>query len=307
MNIGVVFGAIFGAGAVLVFLWTKDRKMTLAKRVDPYLRVPEPGHTAADSFAPTGPLGAIGLFFLPWYRDLMRALQRLSGRNDALRERLERAGSMRTPTEFRSQQVLWGAGGLVVGLALAVPLLVTGRVPAPVAFLVALMFPVCGALARDWLLSQAITRREAALATQLPTITELLALAVGAGEAPLAALERVTARTQGELSLELRRTVADVHAGTSMDGALKQLARRSQVPSVVRFADAIGVAIERGTPLAQVLHDQARDAREEARRKLMEISGRKEIAMLVPVVFFILPITVLFAIYPGLTALRGGL
>jgi tight adherence protein C len=36
----------------------------------------------------------------------------------------------------------------------------------------------------------------------------------------------------------------------------------------------------------------------------MEEGGRKEIAMMVPVVFLVLPVTVLFAIYPGVAFLR---
>jgi tight adherence protein C len=36
----------------------------------------------------------------------------------------------------------------------------------------------------------------------------------------------------------------------------------------------------------------------------MEEGGRKEIAMMVPVVFLVLPVTVLFAIFPGVAFLR---
>ena len=41
----------------------------------------------------------------------------------------------------------------------------------------------------------------------------------------------------------------------------------------------------------------------QSRRRLMEAGGRKEILMMVPVVFVILPVTVLFAVYPGLAVL----
>lgn len=41
-------------------------------------------------------------------------------------------------------------------------------------------------------------------------------------------------------------------------------------------------ALERGTPLAQTLQAQALDAREAAKRELLEAAGRKEISMLVP-------------------------
>ena len=64
------------------------------------------------------------------------------------------------------------------------------------------------------------------------------------------------------------------------------------------------MAVERGTPLAEVLRSQAADVREAGHRSLMETGGRKEIAMMVPVVLLILPVTVLFAVFPGIAALR---
>jgi tight adherence protein C len=64
------------------------------------------------------------------------------------------------------------------------------------------------------------------------------------------------------------------------------------------------VAIERGSPLADVLRAQATDAREAGKRALLELGGKKEIAMMVPVVFLILPVTVLFALFPGFFALN---
>ncbi len=65
--------------------------------------------------------------------------------------------------------------------------------------------------------------------------------------------------------------------------------------------------MERGTPLAEVMHAQAQDVRELARRDLIETAGKKEIGMLVPLVFGVLPLTVLFAIYPGLSLLEIGI
>ena len=37
---------------------------------------------------------------------------------------------------------------------------------------------------------------------------------------------------------------------------------------------------------------------------LIESGARKEIAMMVPVVFFIMPVTLLFAFFPGVLGLR---
>ncbi len=54
---------------------------------------------------------------------------------------------------------------------------------------------------------------------------------------------------------------------------------------------------------ALALQTQAEDAREYQRRQLLEKGGKKEITMMVPVVFLILPITVIFALYPGIASL----
>lgn len=307
MNYGVGAGGLIGGGAFLLYSYWRARQPNLIRRVEPYLRIP---HSLESGFETEKPANFIhGLLYLgsPWFRDFLAWTNRVFDQNRRLAERLKRSGSKLSPTEFRGQQLLWATIALGLALVLTVPLVAASRITLPMGLVLMELFPLVAVLARDWLLGHAISRREAALARQLPTISELLALAVGAGESPLAALERITAATSGELSTELRRTIADIHAGAPIDIGLKNLARRSQVPSLARFADALAVAIERGTPLAQVLNDQARDAREDARRQLMELSGRKEIAMLVPVVFFILPITVLFAVFPGIFTLQGGL
>jgi tight adherence protein C len=118
------------------------------------------------------------------------------------------------------------------------------------------------------------------------------------------ALDRVCRLSQGELSDELRRCLSDARAGANLPTALRGLADRTGLMSLTRFVDGIVVAVERGTPLAEVLRAQAQDVREAGRRTLMEQGGRREILMMVPVVFLILPVTVLFALYPGLSFLH---
>ena len=92
-----------------------------------------------------------------------------------------------------------------------------------------------------------------------------------------------------------------------LTAALDGLADRTGLSPLARFAEGVAVAVERGTPLADVLRAQAQDVREEGRRELMETGGKKEVAMMVPVVFLILPITVVFAVFPSMVVLRVGL
>ena len=95
-----------------------------------------------------------------------------------------------------------------------------------------------------------------------------------------------------------------IRTGTPVGAALDSLAHRSGLPIVSRFAEGMAVAIERGTPLAAVLHAQAGDVREAGRRALIESGARKEIAMMVPVVFLVLPVTIVFAFWPGVVGLH---
>ncbi len=127
----------------------------------------------------------------------------------------------------------------------------------------------------------------------------LLALALAAGEGAIGALERVTRISRGELSRELARALADARSGASLVQALQGIANRTSLPPLARFVDGVAIAVERGTPLAEVLRAQAVDVREAGKRALLEAGGRKEIAMMVPVVFLVLPVTVLFALFPG--------
>src|SRR6266508_3581739 len=94
-----------------------------------------------------------------------------------------------------------------------------------------------------------------------------------------------------------------VSGGVPVVAALERLAARVPVPQVVRFVDGLVVAVERGTPLADVLRAQATDVREQHKRELIEAGGRREVYMLVPVVFLLMPVVVLFALYPGFLTL----
>ncbi len=120
-----------------------------------------------------------------------------------------------------------------------------------------------------------------------------------AGEGAVGALERVTRISRGELGRELTRALSDARTGASLVDALGGVAARTSLPALARFVDGIAIAVERGTPLADVLRAQAVDVREAGRRALLESAGKREIAMMVPVVFLVLPVTLLFALFPG--------
>ncbi|SFK29386.1 type II secretion system F family protein [Cellulomonas sp. KH9] len=304
--VGALVGLLLGTGLALVVLRLGARRITLDQRVGPYLRT-RGTSSLLRAEAARGAWATVERLVAPFLADGVRLVARWGSPTAEVRRRLARAGRRETVEQLRAQQVVSGVVGLAVGLLTAVAI-AAGR-GAPVVPLVALVAVggLVGALVPDWLLGRQVARREARLLAQMPTVTELLALAVSAGEGATGALERVVRQTHGELADELARTLADARAGAPLTGALQALADRTGLPALARFAEGVAVAVERGSPLADVLRAQAQDVREEGRRALMQTGGRKEVLMMVPVVFLILPVTVLFAVFPSAVVLRVGL
>jgi tight adherence protein C len=280
------------------------RRVRLRDRVLPYLR--DLSGLASPGLGPRGwpiaPAGD-GVDLPGWVRraraDLAGRLDRALGGAESVRRRLGQLGSG-SVEEFRTSQVVWAAVAVAVVLGVGLLRAAAGRPPAPaLVALLAASAAVLGVVACDKSLTRRVVRTRAQLLVELPAAAELVALAVAAGEGPSAALERVTRIGSGALSRELGRVLADARNGASLSHALESFAARCEVTAVRRFADAIVVAVERGTPLAGVLRAQAADARDAARRDLMERAARREVLMLLPVVFLVLPVSVLFALFPG--------
>ena len=205
--------------------------------------------------------------------------------------------------EFRVEQVLWGVAAFAVAAAYGVIRAVTGSGGTLSSLLLCLVAFALGVIGRDSYLSSQVKTRERRILAEFPAIAELLALAVAAGESPVAALDRVCLRSGGELSRDLAKVLAAVRTGEPVGTAFDAWAAATGQPLVARFAQGIAVAVERGTPLADVLHAQAADVREAGRRELIEVAARKEVFMMVPVVFLVLPVTVFFAFWPGVVGL----
>ncbi|HZK05800.1 MAG TPA: type II secretion system F family protein [Actinomycetaceae bacterium] len=304
--LGALIGAIGGAGFWLITWTWSRRRITLAERVAPYSRERPRGSRLLQSDAEPSPFGPFAAALRPLVQDLSRGLERLGSSEVTIAARLREAGRTTTVEQFRLEQVAWACLGGGAGLILA--LAVAARGGNLVAGVVLVAVGALGsALAADYSLSIAARRRTERILAELPDLAELAALAVGAGESPAKALERVSSASNGELATEFGDVVARSRTGVPFTRALEELANRTTSPELARFADAIVVATERGTPLAAVLRAQAADLRESARARLLEVGGNKELWMMAPVVFLVLPITVIFALFPGLAMLQVGM
>jgi tight adherence protein C len=159
-------------------------------------------------------------------------------------------------------------------------------------------------LTLDFLLSREVKRQREQVDLEFPAIMELLTLAIGAGQAPLSAVKYIAERSSGKLHEHLLHVIGDVRAGQSLHSSLDRLGAHTNSALVRQFVDATVSALIRGTPLAEVLQRQVFEVRNLYHRQVLERAGKAEISMMVPIVFLILPISILFALWPSLSHLN---
>lgn len=308
LALSLLLGGALGAGLWLITMRVPMmRRVRFVDRIAPSLRAVEvQSRLLSPQAGPLTPFVPLERIIRPLLADAVARLNKFNPASTVLAKRLVQAGTGQSVLDFRAQQVLWSAGGLAGATIVMVLSSAAGRASVLFGVVVILSCGVGGFVLRDLLLSSQIRKREARMVAEFPSLAELMALAVSAGESATGALERICRTANGDLAGEFSRVLAETRAGMPLIEALQEFSRRTQLAPLARFVDGLSVAVQRGTPLADVLRAQAQDVRDMAKRELMESAGRKEIAMMVPLVFGVLPLTVLFAVYPGLALINLG-
>lgn len=216
-----------------------------------------------------------------------------------VRTRLEQLGRQDQYESFRVKQLtvaaICGAGSFLITL------LVT---TSPVLSFFSICLAFIGAfLFIDHKLSAEVVRNRSRIESEFASIVEMLTLSLSAGESPLGAMTRISQRSSGLLAYEFDQVIMAVRNGAPFHVALDALGRRVDSVVIRRFVDALITAMLRGAPLVDVLQRHAAEARASQRNLLMDKAGKAELSMMIPVVFLILPISVLFALWPSITHL----
>jgi tight adherence protein C len=303
----VLCGLALGLGLwLLVSLTPRLSKPNLISRVAPYVVDVSADARKFLDRRTADPLPVFGAMLDPVLSRVQRLISAILGGSELTERRLRQAGISMSVDEFRSRQVIWAA----VGAGAAVVLGIIGNtiqpVPLPAEGAFVIVAGVAGFLGRDYALQRRAAARTKRMSRELPTVLEFMTLSLSAGEGILDAIRRISRISHGELAAELATVIGDVNTGVPLADSLARLSSQLQLPSLTRAIDQITGALERGTPLAEVLRAQAQDARDDAKRELLELSGKKEVAMLVPLVFLILPTTIAIAIFPGIFVLQLG-
>jgi len=145
-------------------------------------------------------------------------------------------------------------------------------------------------------------RRSWRLTQELPTIADTLSLHVLAGESVAGAIRRVASSCHGVAADELANAAADP---AGLEAGLRAAAANSCHPDGTRLYEALGHAHRTGGRLAESLGELASDYRASLVAELTAEGGRRALVSFGPILAFMIPVTLLFLMYPTLAGLSA--
>lgn len=291
---GYLIGLLFATGVVLLANVVRQPRLSMGDRISPFVGM---GSIKSRNFTQRTLESINDLFtsrsWSPW------------SSNDEISKWLRQSESEFTLNGFRRKQVVFAGYSMLAAIVWALLRLSSGKGLSPlVAFALILGAFISGGWYAKWSLANQANRRRLSIEEQLPAVLDLLAFAVSAGEPVLLAIRRISKSCTGPLVNELGKVVNSVNSGDGLVLALNQMSNQIESQPLTRATHSLELALERGTPLVQVLRAQAADARAHQIRMLLVLAGHKETSMMLPVVFLILPMIVAVALYPGMIALQ---
>jgi tight adherence protein C len=179
----IVCGIVLGVGLWLMFVRLPFmRPLTFVERIEPQLKSQNlESRLLRSSNHNATPFGPLERIMRPLLHDGLSALGKLNLGSKALNRRLAQAGISKAPVDFRAEQLLWAAAGFTAALAVVILGAVSGRFSPFLAVVAVLGSALGGFLFRDYWLGVQISRREARMMAEFPSLAELMAVAVGAG------------------------------------------------------------------------------------------------------------------------------
>jgi tight adherence protein C len=148
-------------------------------------------------------------------------------------------------------------------------------------------------------------RRARRLRFELPLVTDALSLHVIAGESVATAIQRYVDESKGVAAEEFQVSIDEVNGGRGISESLQRNTRRTADPEAARLYTLLAHAHDTGGRLADALGDLGTDYRAALARDLTAEGGRRALSTYGPVLALMVPVTLLFLLYPTLVGLRS--
>jgi tight adherence protein C len=294
---------LLGAAAVLtLLLWVSELASRFPsrqrRRLEVFVRglaLTSPEHAKRRSI--------VQRVVVPTLRSAGRPLMRITpiGVVSSTRERLLAAGEPMGlgPSEFLGVRAGLAMLGAIASLAGTITL--TGNAgSAPLGILLGAFL---GYAVPGFVIDRIGAGRKAEIRRALPAALDMLALSAEAGLSFDGAIGQVAHRWNNALSDEFRRLLVEFQMGRERRHALRELAQRTGVNDLERFAAAVIQADSLGVPLSGVLHEQSAEIRRRRRQRAEEAAHTAPVKMLFPMVLFIFPALFVVVLGPAVPRL----
>jgi tight adherence protein C len=230
---------------------------------------------------------------------------------DEVRVRLLRAGFPMGLTAQRFVVIKWM--GLLIGVLLflaylpifnvVLEMLLNMTLPAAALPIFLALGGLYGFRMPDIWLAIQIRKRQQAIQLLLPDMMDLISISVEAGLGLIMAIQRISDRFPNVLSEEFQRTLQEVQLGRSQSDALRDMARRVDVPDLTTLLTAIVQAELLGLAVSNVLRVQSERLRERRSQRAREAAQKAPIKMTFPLALFIFPALFMVILGPVMIAI----
>jgi len=133
----------------------------------------------------------------------------------------------------------------------------------------------------------------------LPDTVDLLGLCVNAGLDFMMALKYVVEKSNPTVIVdELRNMMQEINVGKPRRDALRDLARKYELPDLSTFSRTLIQADRMGTSVIEALNILSEDMREARFRRGEAVALKAPLKMLVPLLFFIFPVVAILVAGP---------
>lgn len=156
-------------------------------------------------------------------------------------------------------------------------------------------------------LQSKITSRKNNISRQFPNVMDLLSVCVVAGLGFDQSIAYIVGRMEGDLIDQLKVLLRELSMGTPRHEALVRFSKRCGLQEIDMFVSALNQAEELGSPLANILETQAEDVRANHKQKTEEEAQKITIKMILPLVFFILPVIFIIILGPVVPSIMEGI
>lgn len=159
-------------------------------------------------------------------------------------------------------------------------------------FLWVILSGVIGFILPFFYLRRRIFRRKTLILRSFPNVLNLISLCVGAGLDLILSLNWIIERSPVSSPLldEFAVVLHEINVGQPRRQALRNMAKRLDIPEISSFVRIVVQAEKMGTPIGEALAMYAEEVREMRFERAERQALKAPIKMLFPLVFFILPV-----------------